>query len=290
LPFFSDLHRSIFDARFYREAIGRPWGRVALFLVKLLVFTSLVAGLAKAYYVVHSERGVAALAGAVFNGMEVRGGRLLTAREPPYAISGDALAELMNRLLGYPRFFDRLPPNFLVVDTRPDGSGGHGLPQQPPWAAGTDGAPPAIVLREASAEFANNLKVPYTALFGKSDLKFTAAAIQEYLNGKRGYMAMHFIIISLFFEFFSITLCALFLSLAAYVFSANRRRDYRRLLRLACYSVTPVALGAAIVALSGVSAEWTWHVFIVISTIIMFRSMANCALDAASEEKREARP
>jgi hypothetical protein len=274
------LHRSIFDARFYREAVGRPWGRVALFMVKLLVFTSLIIGFAKAYYFVHSERGVAALAGAVFGDMEVRGGRLLTAREPPYAVSGDALAELMDRLVGYPRFFDRLPANFIVVDTR-----------NPPAAYGAGADAPAIILKSAAAEFVNmRLDVPYEALFGKSDLKFTAAAVQEYLNGKRGYVAAHFIIISLFFEFFSITLCALFLSLAAYIFSANRSGGYRRFLRLACYSVTPVALGAAIVAISGVSAEWTWHVFIVISTILMFRSMANSAIDAASEEKREARP
>lgn len=280
MSFLSDLHRSIFDARFYRDVIGRSWVCNVLFLAKLLVFTTLIAGFAKAYYFVHSERGVAVLVGSVFGDMELRGGRLSTAREPPYAVSGDALTVLMNRLAGYSRFFDQLPANFLVVDTRDQ-----------PDQYNTGAAAPAIVLKKTSAEFVNmGMEVPYVALFGKSDLTFTAASVQKYLNGKFGYVAAHFIIIGLFFGFFSITLSIFFLSAAAYIFSTDRSCGYERFLRIACYSVTPVTLGSAIVAISGVSADWTWHVFIVISTVLMFRSMANSSLDKAEEEKKGAQP
>jgi len=272
------LHRSIFDAHFYREAIGRSRGRIVLFMVKLLILTSLVTGLAKAYYFVHSERGVAALAGALFGGMEVRDGHLLTDREPPYAISGDALAALMDRLAGYQRFFDRLPDNFLVVDTR-----------TPPESYAIGPSAPAIVLKTTTVEFVNmRVEVPYEALIGKTNLKFTASAIQNYLNANRGYVAAHFVIISLFLGSFSIALCAVFLSLAAYVFSTDRSNGYGYYLRIACYSITPVTLGTALVSLSGVSAEWTWHVFVIISTILMFRAMANGTLDKTSGEKSEA--
>jgi hypothetical protein len=280
LAFFRDLHRSIFDARFYRDAISRSWGRLALFAVKLLILTSLITGFAKAYYFVHSERGVAALVGTLFGDMEVRDGRLLTVRETPYTISGEALAAFMDRLAGYPRFFDRMPDNFIVVDTR-----------MPPGPYGAGPSAPAIVLKRAAVDFVNmRLEMPYAALFGKKNLNFTASAVQEYLNANWGYVAAHFVIISLFFGFFSITLTASFLSLAAYIFSADRSGGYGRFLRMAFYSVTPVTLGAALVAVSGVSAEWTWHIFIVISTIIMFRAMANSAIDKASEEKSEAQP
>ncbi|MDR2591829.1 MAG: DUF1189 domain-containing protein [Chitinispirillales bacterium] len=280
MAFFSDLHRAIFDARFYREAIGRSWGRVALFMVKLLVLTSLVSGFAKAYYFVHSERGIATLVGALFGDMEIRDGRLLTNRDQPYTISGNALATLMDRLAGYSRFFDRLPDNFLVVDTR--------TPPEP-YAIGLSA--PAVVLKEATVEFVNmRIEVPYAALIGKKNLKLTTEAVQEYLDANKGYAAAHFIIISLFLGFFSITLSAVFLSLAAYIFSTDRSGGYGFFLRIACYSVTPVTLGAALVSLSGVSAEWTWHIFIVISTIIMFRAMANSTLDKASGEKSEAQP
>ena len=280
MAFLSDLHRSIFDARFYREAIGRSRGRIVLFMVKLLVLTSLVAGFAKAYYFINSDRGVAALVGTLFGGMEVRDGRLLTDREPPYTISGNALAELMDRMAGYPRFFDRLPDNFLVVDTR-----------TPPETYAMGASSPAVVLKESTVEFVNmRFEVPYEALIGKRDLKFTTQSVQEYLYAGKGYVAAHFIILSLFFGFFSIALSATFLSLAAYIFSADRSSGYGYFLRIACYSVTPVTLGAALVALSGVSAEWTWHVFIVISTILMFRAMANSTLDKASGENSEAKP
>jgi len=283
LAFFSDLHRSIFDARFYREAVTRSRGRVVLFMAALLLLTSLVSGLAKAFYFVDPERGVAALVGSLFGGMEIRDGRLLTDREPPYPISGSALAAFMDRLAGgYPRFFDteRIPDNFIVVDTRTPSA---------QYAAGQSA--PAIVLKETAADFVNmRVEVPYTALIGRKNLKFTAPAIQEYLNASRGYAAAHFVILSLFSGFFSITLSAAFLSLAAYIFSADRSNGYGYFLRLACYSVTPVTLGAALVSLSGVSAEWTWHVFIIISTILMFRAMANSTLDKASGEKSEAQP
>jgi len=283
LAFFSDLHRSIFDARFYREAVTRSRGRVLLFMAALLLLTSVVAGLAKAFYFVHPERGVAALAGSLFGGMEIRDGRLLTDREPPYSISGSSLAALMDRLAGgYPRFFDteRMPDNFLVVDTRTPPA---------PYAMGPSA--PAIVLKETAVDFVNmRVEIPYAALFGRKNMQFTASAVQEYLNAGRGYAAAHFIILSLFSGFFSITLSAAFLSLAAYIFTTDRSNGYGYFLRLACYSVTPVTLGAALVSLSGVSADWTWHVFIIISTILMFRAMANSSLDKASGEKSEAQP
>jgi hypothetical protein len=249
-------------------------------MVKLLVLTSLVTGFAKAYYFVHSERGVAALAVALFDGMELRDGRLLTDREQPYSLSGNALAALMDRLMGEQHLFDRIPENVLVVDTR-----------TPPKPYGEGGAAPAIVLREATVEFVNiRIEVPYEALIGRKNLKFTAQAFQEYLNASMGRVAMHFIIISLFFGFFSLALSAVFLSLAAYIFSSDRSNGYGHFLRLACYAVTPVTLGAALVAVSGVSAEWTWHVFIVISTILMFRAMTNSSPGKASGENSEAQP
>jgi hypothetical protein len=248
-------------------------------MIKLIIFTSLIMGFAKAYYFVHSDRGVAALVSAVFGDMEIREGRLTANREVPYAITGNDLAELMDRLAGYPRFFDKMPENFIVVDTRT------------PPVTHSGAAAPAIVLKGSSVEFVNmRVEMPYEALIGKRNIEFTVQAVQDYISGNKSYVAAHFIITSLFFGFFSIALSALLLSFAAYVFSVDRSCGYRSFLRLACYSVTPVTLGAAIVSMSGVNAEWTWHVFIVISTVLMFRAIANRSLDKASGEKREARP
>jgi hypothetical protein len=274
------LHRAIFDPLFSREVAGQSWGRVALFMVKLLVFASLIMGFSKAFYLAHSERGIAALVNALFGGMEIRDGRLLAGgREMPYAPPGDALAALMDRFVGQPNFFGRLPENFLVVDTRDP-------PTAPP--AGTEAAP-AIILKESSVRFEDvRVDMPYEALIGKKDLEFTASSVQEYLNSRRTLVIAHFTVMSLFFGFFSILMSAFFLSVAAYIFSADRSPGYRYFLRIACYSVTPVMLGGALVSLTGVSADWMWHVFIVVSTIVMFRAMANRSPDKPAEEKREA--
>jgi len=78
-----------------------------------------------------------------------------------------------------------------------------------------------------------------------------------------------------------------FLSFAAFVFRVDRARGYWYFVRLASYAISPVVLGAALVSLSGVSADWTWHVFIIISTILMFRAMMQTSSDGAQEEKSE---
>jgi hypothetical protein len=261
--FFADLHRSIFDPNFYREAVERSRGRVFFFFFKLLLFTALIMGFSKTYYLVHSERGIAPLVNAMFGEMEIKDGRLVTEFEQPYAVPSGLTAELMNRLVGYSGFFGRLPDNFLVVDTR-----------TPPTEYKFALTGPAILLKESAVDLRRmEMELPYKFFISVSDFKFPVAAVQEFLNRNFASFALNFFLISLFFGFFTMTLSVFFLSLASYVFTLDRSGGYRRFVRLACYAITPVMLGNAFVAASGVSAEWTWHVFIVISTLLMFRAM-----------------
>ncbi|MDR2578771.1 MAG: DUF1189 domain-containing protein [Chitinispirillales bacterium] len=276
VSFFSDLHKSIFDLGFYREAVKRSRGRVVMFMLKLLVLTALVTGVSKTYYLLHSERGVAPLISAVFSGMEIVDGRLVTELEQPYDMSGVMPAELLGRLMGYPHLFERTPKNFLVVDTR-----------TPPVAyEGADA--PHVLLGETSVEFrVVRMEIPYKNITGSENFQFTASAVQGVLNRNAVSFALQFFMGALFFGFFTMMISAFFLSLAAYIFAIDRRGGYGRFARLASYAITPVMLGSALVAVSGVSAEWTWHVFIIISTIIMFRAMTRLSLDKTSEEKSE---
>lgn len=266
----------MFDPSFYREALERSRWRVVMFTVKLLFFTAMILGMSRAYYLVHSERGIAPLVSAMFVGMEIRDGLLTTEHPQPYEVSGEMLTALLNRLMGHSRFFERVPDNFLVVDTRgtrPD-----------PGAAGA----PKIIMGESTVMFADmRMEMPYKSFVSGGNFQFTVSSIQEFLNRNALTFTAHFFITGLFMNFFTVMMGVLFLSLAAFVFRADRAKCYQHFLRLACFAISPVALGAALVSISGVSAEWTWHVFIILSTLIMFRAMVNTA-DKPPDEKKEA--
>jgi len=275
--FFSDLHRSIFDPNFYREALTRPRGRVVLFMLKMLIFTALILCATRTYYLLHSERGIAPLIGVMFGDMEIRDGHLKTELEQPYEVPGDALAVLMNRLVGQSRFFERVPDNFMVVDTR----------RSTLTATGDGAASPKVVLGESSVAFPEmRMEMPYNTIVAGGNFEFSAASVQAFLDRHTVSFLLHFFLMGLFFGTFTILLSVFFLSLAAYVFRSERAKGYPHYVRLACYAVTPVMLGSALVAASGVSAEWTWHVFIILSTLLMFRAMVSTS-DKAPDEKRE---
>jgi hypothetical protein len=79
-----------------------------------------------------------------------------------------------------------------------------------------------------------------------------------------------------------------FLSIAAYLFSFDKTKKYGYFLKIACFSISPVMIGSALVAVSGVSAEWAWYIFVILSTMLMFRAMAHASIKApAPDEKKE---
>lgn len=276
MGFFSDLHRSMFDPYFYREAVARPAGQVVLYVLKLLLFSVLVMGASRTYYIVNSERGIAPLVCAMFGGIEIRDGRLVTEREQPFEVPGDMLAALLNRFVGDGRLFERAPANFMVVDARTP---------PPVYEAG---AAPQVLLGAAAVEFREmRLSMPYERLIGVRDFSFTLPVVQEFLNRNIASFAAHFFVVTFFYGLFTLALSVFFLSLAAWIFSVERAKGFPYFVRLACFAISPVMLGTALVSLSGVSASWTWHVFIVISTLLMFRALMNASADKAPEEKRE---
>jgi hypothetical protein len=271
MNFLSDLHRSIFDPSFYKDAVGRPAGQIALFLFKLIVLAAMVSGLSKTYYLLHSERGIAPIANAIFGGMEIRDGRLKADVEMPYEAPKDLVARLLNRLMGGFNFLERVPDNFLVVDTRAGAQSG-----------------PDILMGESSVQFqAARMEMPYDQLVG-NDFQFTVSAIQEFLNRSALYFAFIFCVASFFGGLANAALSAFFLSFAAYLFSLERAKGFWYFARIACFSITPVVAGMAIASLAGVNADWIWHVLIIASTIVMFRAMTCISAGNAPEEKGNA--
>jgi len=275
MTFFSDLHRSIFDPLFYRDAVTLTWPRVVLFLFKLLILTALITGFSKSYYLLHSTRGIAPVINVLFGDLEIRDGRLNSSREVPYEVPGGPVAGLMSRFIGYSNFFERVPNNFLVVDTRS------------PAAAYSAENAPSILLGESFARFSEmRMDIPYEKILGKN-FSFTVPSVQAFLNKNKASFIVHFFVLNFFFGLFTVTLSVFFLSLAAYIFSVDRAKGFRYFFRLACFAITPVMVGTALVSVSGVNAAWSWHVFIIISTIVMFRAMVHNSIDKMPEKEGE---
>jgi ABC-type glycerol-3-phosphate transport system permease component len=276
MGFFSDLHRSIFDPHFYKDAITRSGLRVALFLFKLLLVTALVTGFSKSYYLLHSTRGIAPVINVLFGDVEIRDGRLNASREMPYELPGGLVAGLMSRFVGYANFFERVPENFVVVDTRS------------PAADYDAESAPKILLGESAARFSEmRMDIPYERIVGKN-FNFSLPSVQAFLNKNMASFVIHFFVLSFFFGLFTVTLSVFFLSLAAYIFSVDRAKGFPYFFRIACFAITPVMVGTALVSATGVNAEWSWHVFIIISTVVMFRAMVHNSIDKTLEEKGEA--
>jgi len=276
VKFFSSLHRSIFNPLFIREAVKFPAVRVVMFLLKLLVLTALISGISKTYYLLHDVRGVTPVISAMFDRMEIVDGQLKTEREQPFEMPKDLAGALLDNFAGF-TVFQQVPDNFLVVDTRKP------LPADDKVTGAAK-----ILLKESSVLFRDiRIEIPYRNLVGKN-FEFTAPAVQGFLSRNAFSFVLNFFMLHFVFTFFTVLMSLFFLSLAAYLFSFHRAKKFGYFFKVACFSISPVMIGSALVAVSGVRAEWAWYVFVILSTMLMFRGMAHASIDASvPDDKKE---
>ncbi|MBN1307496.1 MAG: hypothetical protein JXA18_06240, partial [Chitinispirillaceae bacterium] len=137
---------------------------------------------------------------------------------------------------------------------------------------------PAILLkaREVAVTLAAGTTMEFTyenILFGTRDLDFTADQIERFLKRHIGTIFFGYLVSTLLHQgmlfFFSI----FFLALAAYIFRVERKRTLKEYLKASSFAISPIAVGSALVAISGVKIEWIWHLLIVLSTVVMFRAI-----------------
>jgi len=278
MKFFSTLHKSIFDPTFGPEAVRFSAGRVIMFLLKLLVLTAFISGVSKTYYLLHGERGVTPAVSVMFDKFEIRDGRLKTGgREAPFEMPKELTGAVLDNFVGF-RVFERVPDNFLVVDTR------NPVPADDNRMAGAA----KILLKDTSVLFKDmRIEIPYERLVGKN-FEFSAASVQGFLHRNMLSFVLNFFILSFVFTMFTVMMSVFFLSAAAYLFSFNRTKKFGYFIKVACFSISPVMIGSALVAVSGVKAEWAWYIFIILSTMLMFRAMAHASINApAPDDKKE---
>lgn len=250
MGFFVQLHRSVVDPSFYIEVLAYPVRKIAGFLIFLVFFTAFVSGIAQTYYLFDKKTAFPEQIEAVFKGIEIKNGILSSSMPTPY----------------YPalnQYFENGSDSTVVIDT----------------AIGKSylNRAPIMIMQSNRIVFAftpkKAIQIPYKTFLGVENFKFTADYIRAFLARNFIQFLFYIWIISLAQNAIFLAFSVLFLTLAAFIFRIEKRYSLKDYLKVACFAVSAVSIGTILVAISGVKFQWTWHLFIFISTIIMFRAI-----------------
>jgi hypothetical protein len=264
LSFFSDLHNSIFSARFYKTVSEKSPGVTVRFVVLACFLTAAVSGAAHTYYSFDRKTGIAAQVSVMLNGMEFKNGSLDPHVATPYMPGTVHLEMLLNTLFCVPRFFTALPDSYFVVDTSEIA-----LSRKSPTTQVLMGARNLYINPGTPVRFV----VPYSLFLRGRDLVVTEESVQALLKKNLLVVASNFFIETGLVNTFVFLLSIIFLTFAAYIFRLERARKFGEFLKIACYAASPVYAGTNIVAFSGTTFAWTWHVLILVATFVMFRGV-----------------
>jgi hypothetical protein len=250
LGFFVQLHRSVVEPSFYIEVLAYPVRKIAGFLVCLFLFVAFVSGLAQSYYLFDKKAAFPEQIETAFKGMEIKNGILASSMPVPY----------------YPalnQYFETGSDSAIVIDT----TVGNSLLNRAP----------IIIMQSNRIMFAftpkNVFQIPYKTFLGVENFKFTADYIRAFLARNFIQLLFYVWIIGFVQNTVFMAFSVLFLTLAAFIFRIEKQYSFKDYLKVACFAVSPVSIGTILVAISGVKFQWTWHLFIFISTIVMFRAI-----------------
>jgi hypothetical protein len=264
LNFFIQLHRSIFEPRFYREVLAFPRRAVLSYCVRLLALFAVITAIAHTGYLIGGRQGMPERLAAAFPGMELRDGTLHPFVDHPYYPPSYLIAPLFNQLIGLPALLGSEADSMVLVDTAVQSA----APRKVPLFILKARTIEAILGAEMTMEFTYE-----DILFGTRNLLFTPDHLRAFMLRHAGGFFFGYLFSSLVHQCALISFSIFFLSAAAYIFRIDRKRTFREYVKIASFAVSPIAVGNALVAVSGVKLTWIWHVLIFLSTVVMFRAI-----------------
>jgi len=264
LSIFSDLHYSIISGRFYTTVLERSAGEILRFVALVCLLTALVSGAAHTYYSFDRKTGIAAQVAGLIGGMEFKDGSLDPHAVVPRFPAVESVEKLLNTLLGVPRFFSDLPDSIFIIDTAA--------------SALSRKSPRTQILLGKRSLYVNpgtpvSFTIPYSFVAKEGTLVVTEESVRSWLMGHITEVAINFIVETGLVNTLVFLLSIAFLTFAAYIFRLERERKFGEFLALACFAASPVYVGTNLVALSGTTFFWTWHVMILFATFVMFRGV-----------------
>lgn len=273
MNFFLAIHRSIFDLQFYKDPrIFKKWYLI-LFFLKQALLTAFIAAAAQVYYLTDPQLGIVDDIVKVFSGMELKKGVLNPGRELPYIPSLRSVEPILAQFMGFPLLLEGTEDSLFIIDT--NSSINYSIKV------------PVLLLRADHFEFVVNknwiISAPYTKLLPNTDyIIFTTQAITDYIHKYSLFFFLQFIMPKLFITVLLLTFSVLFLSIAAFFFRVDRTKTFLQHFKVAVFAVTPITIGSVLTSISGVKVNWTWHILIFLSTIVMFRAMLASGADKSS--------
>jgi hypothetical protein len=254
----------MFEPHFYFEVLSKSRREIVYHFIKLLIVFSILISAARIFYLFDKEKGLPQTLSRAFPGMAIREGTLYPPSGKPYVPPAYLIVPVLNQLFALPAMLNDEADSLVIVDT----SGRSVVSRKLP-----------VVLLKAREMVVHlnpttTMKFSYeNIMFGKKDLIFTPDQIALFLRKHLvgiffGYFFSAVIHQGVLF-FFSI----FFLGIAAYIFRLERRWTFREYLKTSTFAISPVAVGSALIAFSGVKVGWSWHVLILLSTIVLFRAI-----------------
>ena len=262
--FFSIVHKSIISADFYRIVSQFRLRRVLLFVVSMCIVSAVISGAGYTYYALDKQRGLPALAAAVFPGMALKKGSLDPGRLDAYIPDKAAVAKLLNMLLCMPGTFNDMPDSFVVIDTSAA-------------ALAAEARGQILFSRQCIAvktQSSAALKIAYSKFAPASDtIVFTPEQIGKLLKKNTINLSINFFIQSGIIATVMLWLGIIFLTVIAFLFRIQKQDKIGGYFRKACFAITPIFIGNNLIALSGTHIANAWYLLLMISVFLMFRAV-----------------
>lgn len=248
------------------------------FFLKLLLFASILSAAAQCYYFIYSDRGISLSIQNAFNGMEIKKGLLDPKVQTPVVPPTYVVLPALDQLFGFQNFFSSDKDSVIIIDTAKTRNYVMKIP--------------AILMAREKVVFYFNkqtsFEIPYKALlFGSEDLSFTAAEIKRNLIKHKGAIFLSMFIAHIFQNTITLLFSIFFLAIAAFLFRMEKVSTFAKYLRAAIFSISPMAVGNVLIAISGVKIMWGWHILIFISTIVLFRGLVASAPNVLGDDPGE---
>lgn len=268
---FATLHKSIVSGRFYETVPAMPVRSVVKFFLLICLLTTLICGISHLWYAVHAPAGLAAETAEALGGIELKSGVLDPHRPVPYVPDNTHVSRAFELVFWLPQSSTMVPDSFVVVDTNAN-------------SLARIGNNTLFLL--SSRRLVVNPGSPfsygrsYAELFGTRHLIVDRNSIQNLLVAQLPLLALFYCAWTAIADtavYFMSVVCIAFVALAAYIFSVNRPRSPGEFLKMAFFAASPLYIGTNIVAVSGTGIAWTWHVFILVSTVVMLRGVMHAS-------------
>ncbi len=248
-----------------------PVRSVAKFFFLICLLTMLICGFSHLFYAMNATSGLAAETAGAFSGIELNNGALDPHRPVPYIPDNTHVSRAFEFVFWLPHSSAVVPDSFVVVDTNANSMARIGNNTLFLLSARR-----LVVNPGSSFSYGRS----YGELFGTGRLVVDRNSIQKLLVTQLPLLALFYCAWTAMADsavYFMSVVCIAFVALAAYIFSVNRPRSPGEFFKMAFFAASPLYIGTNIVAVSGTGFAWTWHVFILISTVVMLRGVMHAS-------------